>query len=174
MGFFAPKLGPLDFPNLRAFVGVFDAVSLPGLLAKHGGVFQQVADFARGMTTGHSRMLGGPASFRAHLRDLRLLQPAVSMDRKFAHKHLIPRFQTIEKLAVASIELVEGPSFDHNPRSQALVDQSQGDLRLGTKRHCVGYIVFFGARDRRPKPWGGTRHCSLSTESWESRNPHAH
>jgi len=144
---FPPKHRPLHFPDLWAIVGVFDAIPLPRLLLKYRRVGHQVADFAGRTATRQSRILPGATPFLAHFRprtqDLWLLHPAMEVGGNLGHEDLPTLLQTVEELAVASVQFVERPGGHANAVAQSPIDQSQGDLRLCAKLHLVGNVVFF-------------------------------
>lgn len=109
----APEGGPLHFPHLGAFVGVFDAIPLPRLFSEYGRMLGQVANLARVITCGQTRIVFGaatPAVFRPVVQYFRLSHPALEVDGNLGHKHLSAFLQGIEELAVAAVQLVACPS----------------------------------------------------------------
>lgn len=73
----------------------------------------------------------------------RLFQPAVEIRRHFGHEHLAPPFETVQKGRVAAVGFVKRPTLDAHPMGQGVVDQLQGDLRLGAKDDLVRDVTFF-------------------------------
>ena len=117
---FSPEHGPLDLPDLRPLVRVLYAIPLPRLLSKDGRIGRQILHFAGRTATRQPRILlfltaAFLALFPAQTQDSGLLHPAVEVSRNLAHEHLLPLLQTIEKLAVATVQLVECPGSHANP-----------------------------------------------------------
>jgi len=143
----APKHGPFHFPDLGALVGVLDAIALPGLLAKHGRIPQQVANLARRTPASHTRITPRTPAFSRGFRPVTqhrgALHPTVEVAGNLADENLTPRMETIEKPAVSAIQLVERPGRHANAVAQGTIDEVQRDPRLGAKLHLVGDVRFF-------------------------------
>lgn len=141
---FPPELGPLHFPDLGPAVGVLDAVGLPRLLAEDGRVAEEVADFA-GTTT--ATRFSFPTLFcrvsRTLLPRCWLPDPPMKIAWNLANEYLPTRIQAREKLAVATVQLVERPRRDDDSVGQRMVDQVQRNLWFGLEPYVVGDVSFF-------------------------------
>src|SRR6056297_2192221 len=137
---------PTHLPHFRTFVRVPCAVALRILAGQAGRVLGQILHLAGlGVSGGQARVFLVPplALLWRFSQDLGLANPCVEVRRNFTDEGLLPLVEPIEKLAIATVELIKRPCLHCDAVEDRLVDQHQGDLWLGQKLDFVRDMSFF-------------------------------
>src|SRR6056297_2604576 len=137
---------PTHLPHFGAFVRVPCAVALRILAGQAGRVLGQILHLAGlGVSGGQARVFLVPplALLWRFSQDLGLANPCVEVRRNFTDEGLLPLVEPIEKLAIATVELIKRPCLHCDAVEDRLVDQHQGDLWLGQKLDFVRDMSFF-------------------------------
>ena len=145
VGGLAPHREPFDFPDLRPFLRILDAVSLPRLPSKLWRVFHQIPHLAGLRSAARSRDF--PAATSAAFdavaaNDFGGFRPDTRCGRDFRDIRLLSFGQRIEELAVVTVQLIERPCRNPDAIDQGSIDQVQGDLRLRLELDFLRDVVF--------------------------------
>ena len=124
------------------------------------GLAAAVADISSGVRAARRRVF----------QHFRLSEPDVGVAAESRRRTLPPLVQTIEKLAVATVQFVDRPGHDADAVGDRAIDQVQRDLRFRLKLDVVGNVVFFGAPGRRPIPAEDTsgRPAGSEIRAWNT------
>ena len=124
---------------------ITDAITLRRLLGEARRVLCQILHLVTGPVAGCQARVFlaalGTVSWWVS-QHFRLAQLDTKVRRDFTHVGTLSLVESVEKISIAAVVLVERPSLDRDTFGRGLVDQIQRDLLLGFENNIIGNVVF--------------------------------